>query len=651
MSETKWSFEERKTDRRKEGDIPTRHALEKKVETFVREVLQNASDAGLNNGDPVEVYFRIRRLEGAEEIEKFMKALNWDELKPHVDGAKGGDHSLRLQEFLNEVMEEEKLLLLTVEDRNTRGLVGREDAQEDTNYTALVRDMNVSHKQGTSGGSHGVGKTALWAFSGIATVLFTSNLSEEGSDQESPRFIGRTILPDHRVESEDQDYKGLGWFGVETDESSRPVSLWGDEAEKVSGELGVSRSHTDDPGTSATVIGFNEPTGDFVPDVGDLADDFRKSTVKYFWPLMYHQELEVYIQKPGESPDKVEIESLPEIKPFVRCFAGRHDPDEEFGEPGSLLTDSIEFVPQDIKDSFNGDVEIEGEEVRSIDEGEVSLSVRKMSPGEDDELSNHVAMFRGAGIVVGYKDMGGAVGEGGFHGVLSCGEARAWGDGDPTVSDQYIDDFLEAAEPAEHRDWTSTDDLKKKYERGCVTTVKSLRGSKLRGKLEELLSEDRDLGGILVDSISRNFNIGGSAPGGSGPEENDGSSDPLGWKKEELYYDGDKWVFEGYIQPEEESVKEWSANISISRRGDNDKKVDDLDIDDVNTEAGYKIEDDGSVSLEYSGGDDRIKIRGASETIGTTDPLSGEIGRVRLGVNGEVKERARDDEGEGGDEE
>jgi hypothetical protein len=507
--------------------------------------------------------------------------------------------------------------------------------------------MNVSHKDGTSGGSHGVGKTALWAFSGMATVLFTSDLSEEEDDQESPRFIGRTILPDHRVESKDQDYKGLGWFGVEREESTRPVSLWGDEAEEVANELGVSRSHTDEPGTSATVIGFNEPTGNFVPDVDELVDDFRRSSVKYFWPLMYHQELEVYIERPDESPEKVEIDSLPEIKPFVRCFAGRHNPDDEFGKPGSQLTDSIDFVPQDIKDSFQGDLEIDGGEVRSIDDGEVSLSVRKMAPSDDDALVDHVAMFRGAGIVVGYKDMAGAVSEGGFHGVLACGEARAWGDGEPTVSDKYIDDFLEAAEPAEHRDWTSTDDLKKKYKRGCVSTVKSLRGSKLREKLEELLSDDIDLGGILVDSISRNFEIGGSAPGSSGSSSTTTNNDSLGWKKESLYYDGDKWVFEGYIEPEDD-VEKWSVSISMSRRGDNDKKVDDLEIADVDTEADYDMDSDGSVSLEYSEGDDKVQVRGESETIGTTDPLSGKIGRVKLGVNGEVKRRS---EKEGDDEE
>jgi hypothetical protein len=86
----------------------------------------------------------------------------------------------------------------------------------------------------------------------------------------------------------------------------------------------------------------------------------------------------------------------------------------------------------------------------------------------------------------------------------------------------------------------------------------------------------------------------------------------------------------------------------MSRRGDNDKKVDDLEIADVDTEADYDMDSDGSVSLEYSEGDDKVQVRGESETIGTTDPLSGKIGRVKLGVNGEVKRRT---EKEGDDEE
>ena len=60
------------------GDDPTKHAVDHDSESFVREVLQNANDQGLPNGDPVEVTFRFITLTGDEKVE-FLEALSWDD--------------------------------------------------------------------------------------------------------------------------------------------------------------------------------------------------------------------------------------------------------------------------------------------------------------------------------------------------------------------------------------------------------------------------------------------------------------------------------------------------------------------------------------------------------------------------------------------
>jgi len=60
------------------GDDPTKHAVDHDSEAFVREVLQNANDQGLPNGDPVEVTFRFVTLTG-DEKEEFLDGLGWDD--------------------------------------------------------------------------------------------------------------------------------------------------------------------------------------------------------------------------------------------------------------------------------------------------------------------------------------------------------------------------------------------------------------------------------------------------------------------------------------------------------------------------------------------------------------------------------------------
>ena len=184
-----WYFREMNQKQSRQGDIPTKHALDEDTNTFVREVLQNANDAGpVDEDEPVVVTFRFAHLTG-DECREFKSALQWDDqLLPHLDAAAEEETDLSLEHFLND--ESDELVLLTVEDQNTQGLSGKEDADE-SNYTALVRDMHRSNKDDTQGGSHGVGGTVLWAFSGISTVLFTSNpVKRDG--HKPPRFVGRS---------------------------------------------------------------------------------------------------------------------------------------------------------------------------------------------------------------------------------------------------------------------------------------------------------------------------------------------------------------------------------------------------------------------------------------------------------------------------
>lgn len=635
-ADRRWYFREKHPGEPRHGDIPTQHALEEDIKTFVRETLQNANDAGIEGGRPVEVIFRFLRLTG-DELDSFKEALQWDELKDHLDGAKGGDHSLRLEQFLEHIEEKDELLILLVEDRHTKGLTGTE-TEDKSNYTALVRDMQISHKDESAGGSHGVGKTVLWAFSGISTVLFTS-IPSSTDGQEPPRFIGRTVLPDHRENG--TLYEGLGWFGVDGSPSAeleRPASAWNGEAEALTEALQIDSYDNSTTGTSAAVLGFSSPLGEIAPDIEEVAADFERAAVKYFWPAIEYGHLSVKIQTPDdEEPQAVSPANVPEIQPFRTAF-NQHfaDTNTELAAPGDVVEHGIEFDPANKRDGT------------STEAGEVNLVARLPMPSDSDELVNNVAMFRGAGMVVDYRDMSGAVSGNDFHAILAAGQARSWGTSETTEADKDIEEFLRTAEPAAHQDWQSTPKLTKQYKqgRGYRNRVKQLKRQKLRDALSQLVSSEDDSAGEFIKSISQHLPIGES--GGSGDDGPPPSPDVFDWEPT-VWYDGAKWQFEGDIEPVVDEYESWTATVSLTRLGEDNSKADTISVGSLSSsESAVDCEvvegsngAVGEMSCDENVG--RIEFEGGSEEIGTADPSTGLVGKLRLEITGEVVETGGDD--------
>jgi len=628
-TDRRWYFRGKHPGEPRQGDIPTQHALEEDVETFVREVLQNANDAGIPGQRPVEVYFRFTRLTG-DELDAFKKAIRWEQLAGHLEGASGGDHSLRLEQFLDYLEEEDELVLLTIEDRNTSGLTGSE-TEDRSNYTALVRDMQVSHKEDTAGGSEGVGKTVLWAFSGASTVLFTS-VPEDTNGREPPRLVGRTVLPDHRKDGD--LYEGLGWFGVDgssEEDLKRPASAWNGEADDLAEALHIDSYDVDRTGTGATIVGFCSPLADIRPDLEDVVNEIQHAAVKYFWPAMDYGQLTVSIETPeDDEPGTVSPDSVPEVQPFRRAFDRQFDPEDELEAPGDVVVSEINFEPADKRD---------GTETEA---GKVDLVTRIPMPSDADALVNHVAMFRGAGMVVDYRDMSGAVSGNDFHAILQTGEARAWPN-EPTEADRDIERFLRTAEPAAHTDWQSTSKLTKQYKqgRGYRSKVKQLKRQKLRDALNQLVSTEDDSAGEFIPSVSQHLPIGSSGSGGG--TETPPTPDVFDWDTD-VWFTGDYWQFEGEIEPEVDEYSGWTATVSLTRLGEDNSKTDPLSvasIDSSHPDVSHEVINgddgaDGIIRCEDNVGS--VSFEGQSESIGTSDPFSGLVGKLRLEITGEVVE-------------
>lgn len=599
------------------GDDPTKHAVDHDTESFVREVIQNANDQRLANDDPVEIRFRFFSLTGSDRAE-FLDALGWDTgLKERLQVVADDDSGRGYDRFIDRIEEQdEELRLLVVEDRNTTGLTGR--WSDDSNYAALVRDELYSSKQDdTAGGSYGLGKSVLWTFSGASTVLFNSTPINVRENRVPPRFIGRTKLPTHELN--DVTYQGAGWLCdiQDTDDGLRPASLWGDEARELAERLHLNRPEVS--GTSAMVVGFRDPTRDTRPEIDELADQFVTAAVKYFWPALYRDDLTVTVETP-EKVHEADVKDVPSIRPFVECFANRYGGAETLEQPGDVagLDIPLQLPPR-----------ADGSETP---DGVVRLAARLASPADDDTYQNHIALFRGAGMVVKYYDQRRiAFGDRNFHGVLAGGEARS--DSETTDADREVDRFLRFAEPPEHDDWVSTENLREQYQRGFRTALDGMFDT-LRDGLRHLIARNDGGGNVLSKKVLSRFPIHDERV------RRRSISDPApAFEIESSSGFGEgRWRFNGNIEVLEEEFEGWSAEISMRGVGEDGATFEEVPIDTLEPSS-------DAVSIEYENGSAQII---ASEDVtelqfdGVSSPVAQErdglvVGETQLEIRAEIR--------------
>lgn len=644
-----------------DGDIPYKDALEFDVQTLARETGQNILDANGAMDGPAKVVYRFVRLEG-EELETFKQAVDWEEYLSHLENFRDEDTSVRIDDFLDDLHERGRLDVLVVEDHNTHGLYGGE-IEDGTPYNALVRDSKITVKDDdTSGGSHGVGKFVNYGLSLPSMVLFYSNLPEELGEQDieaedveeqvrdSPRLVGRALLPDYRREDKrilDGEEIWVGTYDEDAD-TDRPVSMWGNEAEDVAERIGLSRP--DVPGTSVGIVGFGQPNGQVPPDVDETIRTLKHAVAYHFWPAMEMGDLEVEVVGPeGENEavtiDRAMSEYAPEIKPFVKTFRRYQDADEELGEPGDVAKTTIDF-----------DFQPKGES--SVD-GTVNLGVRVPTAAdlEHTDVINHVAIFRGRGMVVDYLPKGSLASRGqDFHAILAAGKARPWPDGTPSGTDEAVDKFLRAAEPAEHDEWDNHPKLQQNYKGRCAGTVRDIQGDYLKEALLPLIRTSDDSEGDVVPAVSALFDLGTEGQGGPPEERGLVEREILDRRFNESER---RWEYEAQVSPKSDTHGSWEAELSFQPKGEDNNKAGDIDVQSggvgfTRSSPGASISErvkersrgsDVRVGVvEVDASVDEVTVRVTSAQLPSTDPRRGDIGAVTLSVSGDVDFRD-----EGGD--
>lgn len=609
-----WIFDGRPPSGARRGGDPASHAFEHTLETLVREVIQNANDQALVGQDP-EVVFRFVELVGPA-LAAFRAAVDWDELWPHLDAVARQNANQRFSERLDAT--KGRLLVLVIEDRQTVGLTGAEQG-DNSHFAALCKDILLSFKTGEkAGGSYGLGKSVLWTFSGYGTVLFNSNLSEPKPPGDSPRFIGRVELPSHEIGG--NGYSGPGWLGAprRSDVGRWAESLWGEAARDLAKALGMARPTVS--GTSIGIVDFHSPVDERNDDPASLVEEMKQSAARNFWPAAFASDrLRIGFERDGVR-ELLSLDEVAALRPFAECQMGFQEHTlESLVEPGDIVSRDIPITLPPRKDGKH-------ERLRA----RVRLTVRLAEPDAASPYVSHIAMYRGAGMVVRYANQRTlAIGARPFHAVLAAGLAR--NPGAPDESDRHVEAFLRAAEPPGHDQWQSTTNLKNRYKQGYLKAIEGMERAALDA-LKDLVRDQPQQGVEGPDLLRRKFPLDhGKAVGGQ-----KGAS-AFHFRQLRAHFDGKRWDFQGEIRPNTKGAS-WVAEVSLRELGEDGSVIGPVAIESATVEsAGASCERSGeTVIIRAPTGLDAVSFQGVSEPV--TEDLEF-VGALGLEVRGRVWKR------------
>ena len=625
---SEWWFERQPCGRTQQPGLLQKKTVNRSLETFVREVLQNITDAGLNNDDPVEVTFRLLEVD-EENREDFHSTICWDDILEHARAAGEEQDGAGIEDYIDHLDDGGTLRVLVVEEKNTTGIQG-DEIEKNTDYAALVRDPGRSNKPGDMAGRHGLGSVVLWVASGVQTVIFNSDLDDELEGQESPRLIGRSFLPTHEI-TEGECYDTEGWFGsptgLENDQLGRPESIWNGPASGMAEDLFLSRSHIDGPGTSTMILGFRDPADpsmDDQPDSEEILDTFERATVENFWPAISRGELCVNFDMAGKER-QVSAENIHDYdyaRPFVECYEQRHEALDSLAGPGEVASVDVQYEIESRKDES------------TPTDGEVTVVARKAYPDEGERQAE-IAYFRGAGMVVDYKP-GGYLGfSGKYHAILIAGTARTPPDEEPSPSDFAVERFLSMAEPVAHDKWygSGNDELQAEYKSGCAGTADSLTTNVLREGLSKLFYSD-EVNTSEPATPDREILPPTRSSKSKPPGRRSPSRPPLfNWGVEDSINDR-RWVFDGHLEPNRDNADDWQVVVELRSMYEDDQEAEQIPIENIDYDddrLSHTISD-GKVELSAEAGVDSVDFVIRSKQLPAIDPRLGDATETKFKI-------------------
>ena len=241
--------------------------------SLAKEILQNSLDAkdpDIPDTQPVEVEFRCisitpDEVPGFPELQRIIGLC-----ANYYNKGDDGQKTKRWVDCMEQFSTEGRINILKISDYNTTGATGVDKLKE-TNWSGLVREKGATNKSEGKGGSHGVGKLAVYSFSAIRTVLYSTKtvLNETA-------FQGTTILTSFEEDGEIRH--NLGVYGCKDNPQCLPVFNMNEIPESF---------RRDKVGTDVMAIGFEQDE--------DWKEQISVSVLQYCFYAIYQGKLIVRI--------------------------------------------------------------------------------------------------------------------------------------------------------------------------------------------------------------------------------------------------------------------------------------------------------------------------------------------------------------------
>ena len=254
----------------------TTNFRESPLDKFVREILQNSTDAHDHDLGPVEVTFHEAlypsELFGASTLREHTEAAllaAYEENRPKL---------AEQYRKASETLTGSTIRCLDIADRNTTGLVGE-------NWSALITKSGAVRKnRTTAGGDRGMGKNAVFNISAAKTAFYYTCF-QDGRGRRRHRvekWMGKSVLTAHTVDGETRQHIGFFRHGdggaVEGSEIPEPFRM----------KSALGHSNIPPTGTTITVLGFE-------PQSEDWPEEIAKSTAANFFCAIHRGQLIVTV--------------------------------------------------------------------------------------------------------------------------------------------------------------------------------------------------------------------------------------------------------------------------------------------------------------------------------------------------------------------
>ncbi len=617
-----WIFDPAPPSGKRTGGSAAEYSFEGEVDTLVREVVQNSLDARQSAETAVEIRFRLIELNNSA-LDRFLEGMRWGGLQDNLLAVPENRGGRSIRKAIEEMEADLRLRILVIEDRGTRGLEGTERRRSDNeknSFCALVRDELYSDKEGEdAGGSFGLGKSVLWAYSSINTVLFASVPLNPPPEKDGLRLIGRTSLPYHETE-DDGACTGDGWFGIPRDAETvkrRAESIWGEDARRFAGMTCCDRPETQ-PGLSSVIVGFAEPGGED-REASEVVERIVAASHESFWPAMVRGSLKIEVRHEinddviaARDADPIQNPDYRPLIELIQSFdAGRLEITDVL-ETGESAVEWVEIeVPQRIEEGKHEALK-----------GRVAVLVTLLESENQMVIRDRIYRFRRPGMVVlGERKRNLSIGARPFSAVVVAGEACGSGE-----EFQRVEHFLRSAEPPEHNVWThNTRSIKQLYKvHGAKAMLDRFEGNVLAA-IRKLVSVPEQKGGALPKAILSHLRFGDSGGGGN-PRF-------LSVTHEKAWPDQGLWKFKAQCRRVRPDGEPWHVRVRLKYAVDGGGGDDVHAISDVEAEGALRAEvRDGVGWIELPGSVGQVLIAG--QTSSDLLPSIGTRAAVQLRVDG-----------------